>query len=201
LSDLDKCERIAERESQPRQWKKRWWEAIDRQLPCTICSIFGYMGQRGRVKFTHGWPSTEEVPIDVITRVAINRLTGAADEGKLFDLEAIPPGVAFHFFTVLENMEPEQKADFDKGIRALNLQLASVGAHGTVGFGMVDVERVFTAGIEPAVFDRDVEGELLANGGTVPGVDLEKVPAFFRALVVAHSEQKGSLLDGLITLT
>jgi CRISPR/Cas system CSM-associated protein Csm3 (group 7 of RAMP superfamily) len=203
LSDVDKCERITDRESQARSWKVAWWAAIGRQPPCTTCRIFGYMGQRGRVKFTHAWPTTEEVPLDIITRVAINRLTGAADEGKLFDLEAIPPGVPFYFFTVLENMTDGQKTDFQKGVRALNLQLAGVGAHSTVGFGMVDVERVFTATISRDVFDRDVEAEFMET--TLKGVDLKqvsdvdltKVPRFFQALVVAQKQSKP--FDSLIT--
>lgn len=204
LSEVDKCERITDRESQARRWKVAWWEALGRSVPCTTCRIFGYMGMRGRVKFAHAWPATEKPPLDVITRVAINRLTGAADEGKLFDLEAIPPGVVFHFFTVLENMTERQKADFEKGIRALNLQLAGVGAHGTVGFGMVDVEPVLTATIDPKVFDRDVEAEfiqkMLPGVDQVRGMDLGKMPSFFQALVVAHEQKKHKLVDSLITL-
>ncbi len=207
LSDVDKCERITDRDSQARRWKVAWWEALGREVPCSVCRIFGYMGMRGRVKFAHAWPATEQPPLDVITRVAINRLTGAADEGKLFDLEAIPPGVHFHFFTVLENMTAGQKADWNKGIRALNLQLAGVGAHGTVGFGMVDVEPVFVAKVSPKVFDRDVETELIERLATdenldrVSGTALDKMPRFFQALVVAHGQKQSELLDGLIRLT
>jgi len=202
LSDVDKCERITDAESSPRKWKVEWWKQIGRQLPCDVCRVFGYMGQRGRVKVTPAWPTTEEVPIDVITRVAINRLTGAADEGKLFDLEAIPPGVDFHFFTVLENMEG-YKEHFEKGIRALNLQLAGVGAHSTVGFGMVDVERVFSATVKPEVFDRDVEADFVeqvlkdVDVQQVTDIDLTKVPNFFKALVVAQKQEKS--FDDLIT--
>lgn len=201
LSDLDKCERIAERESSAREWKKAWWMAIGRQLPCAVCGIFGYMGQRGRVKFTHAWPEQETLPLDVITRVAINRLTGAADEGKLFDLEAIPPGVTFEFYTVLENMSKEQKNHFEMGLRALNLQLAGIGAHGTVGFGMVDVARVFTATLQPDVFKQDVEAFLRDQTPKLQAGD-DKVPQFFRALKAAHQPgKKIELLGGQITLS
>jgi CRISPR/Cas system CSM-associated protein Csm3 (group 7 of RAMP superfamily) len=204
LSDVDKCERITDAENSPRKWKVEWWKQIERELPCAVCRIFGYMGQRGRVKVTPAWPaaSIEPVPIDVITRVAINRLTGAADEGKLFDLEAIPPGVDFYFFVVLENMDG-YKEHFEKGIRALHLQLAGVGAHSTIGFGMVDVKRVFTATVKPDVFDRDVEADFLEHvlenveAQHVTDVDLDKLPYFFRALVVAQEDEKS--FDDLIT--
>jgi CRISPR/Cas system CSM-associated protein Csm3 (group 7 of RAMP superfamily) len=203
LSDVDKCERIALSQGET-HWKVEWWKQIGRELPCAVCRIFGYMGQRGRIKVTPAWPSAsiESVPIDVITRVAINRLTGAADEGKLFDLEAIPPGVDFYFFVVLENMNG-YKNHFEKGIRALNLQLANVGAHSTVGFGMVDIERVFNTTIKPAVFDHDVDvdfvDKMLKDGEAqqVTEVDLDKVPNFFRALIVA--QERGTSFDDLIT--
>jgi CRISPR/Cas system CSM-associated protein Csm3 (group 7 of RAMP superfamily) len=204
LSDVDKCERIIQREVNPRRWKLAWWEEIGRELPCDVCSIFGYMGQRGRVKFTHAWPTVETVPLDIITRVAINRLTGAADEGKLFDLEAIPPGVTFHFFTVLENLTDEQKAHFDMGVRALNLQLAALGAHSTVGFGMVDLERDFTAKVKRTVFDisETAWADLIAEQESgEASADLTRWPAFFRALIRAHAANRNTLLDGKITLT
>lgn len=205
LSDVDKCERITEREVTPRRWKLAWWKEIGRELPCDVCSVFGYMGQRGRVKFTHAWPTVKTVPLDVITRVAINRLTGAADEGKLFDLEAIPPGVTFHFFTVLENLTKEQKAHFDMGVRALNLQLAALGAHSTVGFGMVDLERDFTATIDRTVFDISDEAWtdsiIEQETGKTSSADFARWPTFFRALINAHAAGKATLLGGKITLT
>lgn len=205
LSDVDKCERITLSPGES-HWKVEWWKQIGRDLPCDVCRIFGYMGQRGRVKVTPAWTSSkiDSVPIDVITRVAINRLTGAADEGKLFNLEAIPPGVDFYFFVVLENMDG-YKTHFEKGIRALNLQLAGVGAHSTIGFGMVDVERVFSAAIERGVFDEDVEAAvhavLGARGKAETAVDLDKLPTFFQALTVAHAREETTLLNGKIKLT
>jgi CRISPR/Cas system CSM-associated protein Csm3 (group 7 of RAMP superfamily) len=201
LSDVDKCERITDSENSPLRWKVAWWNEIGRDLPCTVCRIFGYMGQRGRIKVTPAWPTMAQVPIDVITRVAINRLTGAADEGKLFDLEAIPPGVDFYFFIVLENMDG-YKEHFVKGIRALNLQLAGVGAHSTVGFGMVDVERVFTATIKREVFDEKVEEAIqtILRKKVETAVDLEKLPAFFQALVTAHEQGQKALLNDKIEL-
>ncbi|RMH01709.1 MAG: hypothetical protein D6706_01490 [Chloroflexi bacterium] len=199
LSDVDKCERITIQEGQPIPWKANWWQVIGRQPPCEVCRIFGYMGQRGRVKFSHAWPTTDQPPLDVITRVAINRLTGAADEGKLFDLEAIPPGVSFHFFVVMENMNGD-KEKFDLGFKALSLQFAGLGAHSTVGFGMVDVGQVFRVQIDPKIFHRDVEAEfiepMLQQGtATLADFDQDKFPRFFRALVVAHASSQSPLPD------
>lgn len=190
LWNSDQCERISRRDWEKRRWKQEYVERIGRDVPCRACSIFGYAGQRGRVKVTPAFPAAplaDALPVDIITRVAINRLTGAADEGKLFDLEAIPPGVDFYFFVVMENMTHEQKQDFQKGIRAMNLQLAGVGAHGTIGFGMVDVSEVYRAKLEPSIFDLELE-ELLTDFWTDgnyrlrAALDREKYPDFFLAL-------------------
>lgn len=192
LSLADQSERITQRDRAAGGWKAQkaqFWQEIGRKNPCEVSDIFGFAGQRGRVKITHAFPGATQataLPVDVITRVAINRLTGAADEGKLFDLEAIPPGVTFYFFVMLENMQDVQKQHFDKGVRALNLQLANIGAHGTIGFGQVHVEQVYAATISPKIFDLSLE-EIVptikkpAYQLRVP-LDEEKYPPFFLAL-------------------
>ena len=188
MLDCDRCETITD---EAKRWKRDWMEAVRGGPPCTVCAIFGYPGQRGKVRMTHAFPTHEELPVDIITRVAINRLTGAADEGKLFDLEAIPPGVTFYFFVTLENLDDdEEKKLFDKGIRAFNLQLAALGAHSTVGFGMVEVEEVYAAKVEPGIFNlnppvEEIIADILKEGsgyGVREDLDEEKYPQFFRAL-------------------
>jgi CRISPR/Cas system CSM-associated protein Csm3 (group 7 of RAMP superfamily) len=206
MSEADRCERISGREVERRRWKERWLEAIGRGTRgCKVCRVFGYTGQRGKVKITPAFPLRTEmgIPIDIITRVAINRLTGAADEGKLFDLEAIPPGVDFFFFVVLENLSEEEKADFEMGIRALSLQLATVGAHSTIGFGMVEVERQFTAQIDRAVFRKPVEEQVrqILEGDEyalkVP-LDEAKYPRFFLALASEDGNGGHPGFDGTV---
>jgi CRISPR-associated protein Csm3 len=207
LLQVDQCERITLRDEN-RFWKQAYWSEIGRPMPCDVCDIFGYSGQRGRVKISHAFPAYplgDQMPVDVITRVAINRLTGAADEGKLFDLEAIPPGVTFYYFVIMENLTGTQKENFDKGIRAMSLQLASIGAHGTIGFGMVDVTRIYSAQISPAIFDEPLEDQLpsmlnselykIQNLKLDPG----KYPDFFLALTGAWTQGTHAPFNGNIT--
>jgi CRISPR/Cas system CSM-associated protein Csm3 (group 7 of RAMP superfamily) len=204
LLQADQCERVTLRD-ESRLWKQTYWDAINRPMPCHVCDIFGYSGQRGRVKVSHAFPAYplgDQMPVDVITRVAINRLTGAADEGKLFDLEAIPPGVPFYYFVVMENLTSSQKDNFDKGIRAMSLQLAGVGAHGTIGFGMVDVNRIYSAHIDSAIFDDPLEDQLpsLLKQKDYKIQDLKldfsKYPDFFLALTGAYTQQTKSPFNG-----
>jgi CRISPR/Cas system CSM-associated protein Csm3 (group 7 of RAMP superfamily) len=147
-------------------------------LPCFVCQLFGATGLRGRVRILNAYPSKETMetlPLDVITRVGINRVTGAAEEGRLFDLEAIPPGAAFYFFVVINNAfervklhyDPQDSqqckeeerykqykerlgvdedlnyiALFEKSVELVSKGLVPIGAHGTVGFGNVEITEL-----------------------------------------------------------
>jgi hypothetical protein len=103
----------------------------------------------------------------------------------------------------MKDNKHDYKTDFEKGIRALHLQLANVGAHSTVGFGMVDIKRVFTATIDRGVFDEDVErfiATTIRQDVEAP-VDLDKFPEFFQALVIAaQPEGEKSLLNSKIII-
>jgi CRISPR/Cas system CSM-associated protein Csm3 (group 7 of RAMP superfamily) len=199
----DKCDTPVEqpsgRDASLPQAKSAWAKPDMADLergPCRACSIFGHPGQRGRVRFTHAYTSLKEsdpkrFPVDIITRVAINRITGAADSGKLFDVEAVPAGVVFYFFVIMENMTARQVEHFEYGCRALNLNLASLGAHGTVGFGLVNVELVgkpFQCG--PGIFHFDPDAydleELKSGWRSVAGHDYPwtRFPKFLNLLTL-----------------
>lgn len=132
-----------------------WLKHIGRGDKCPVCRLFGHTGQRGRVRFSHAFPGDSSFRLDIITRVAINRHTGAADDGKLFDMEAVPPNVAFHFFVMLENMTAAEINTVRYGFRAMELQLATLGAHSTVGFGMVELENPLHVILKPEIFSKD----------------------------------------------
>ncbi|MBW1953923.1 MAG: hypothetical protein JRI66_12735 [Deltaproteobacteria bacterium] len=177
----DKCEHLVDEDPGHPNPKRLWLDHIVRQVPCQVCILFGHTGLRGRVRFTHGFPPPAGTPLDVITRVAINRYTGAADPGKLFDLEAVPPGVPFHFFVILENLSEEEKKRFDYGIKSLNLNLATLGANSTVGFGLVELDEVRRVILRPQVFNLKSlpnfeERKYPAN------YDQRRFPAFFNLL-------------------
>lgn len=203
LSLSDQCQRFDPDEGQDDQTKQRWLDVIDRKVPCPICQVFGYVGQRGRIRVQHAFPAQGEVPLDIITRVAINRISGAADEGKLFDVEAVPPGAEFYFFMVLENMG-ERYPTVDSGIRALQLQLATLGAHSTVGFGTVDLEEVVRADLKTGLFtqsDLTARIKRLAAAQPLPAastMDSRRYPTFYRALAAQGAQDT---LGDLVTIT
>lgn len=90
----------------------------------------GFPGNR------EGWDEARQTAF--VTRTAIDRATGAAAHEKLFNLEAVPPGVSF--LGSLRLYRPEA-ADFS----ALAMLLSSpspifLGAHKSNGFGKVSLE-------------------------------------------------------------
>jgi len=142
--------------------------------PCLVCQIFGATGLRGRIRVTNAYPSkdmAENLPLEVITRIAINRVTGAVEEARLFDLEAIPPGTEFYFAVIIDNhlekikftgrednqdrlkdslkrLDYAQNNEvtyarlFEAGLRMVGSGFVSIGAHGNVGFGSVEISEV-----------------------------------------------------------
>ncbi|MHA1757061.1 MAG: RAMP superfamily CRISPR-associated protein [Promethearchaeota archaeon] len=187
FSELDKCEVILEKDKEKMNYKLEWLKEIGRSIPCKVCKIFGYMGERGKIRLTNAYPSKEEVPLDIITRVAINRYTGASDPGKLFDLEAIPPGIKFYFFVIMENLHEDQKKLFDYAVRAVNLQLATLGAYSTVGFGMVELKEIYSLTLNPKIFNLPIEDLKFEdffnkNFKLVANIDIGKYPKFLNLL-------------------
>ena len=195
LSLNDQCQRFDPEDGAANSAKQQWLQAIGRSVPCPICQVFGYVGQRGRVRVQHAFPANGKLPLDIITRVAINRISGAADEGKLFDVEAVPPGAEFYFFVVLENMG-DRYPIFESGIRALQYQLATIGAHSTVGFGTVEIEEIICADLRPSLFiAEDIQGKikslvdsnLLIAGAS--NMNVERYPSFYRALASQGAQE------------
>lgn len=179
----DKCEYLVDEAPGRPNPKRLWLEHLGRPVPCQACALFGHTGLRGRVRFSHGFPPPTGTPLDVITRVAINRYTNAADPGKLFDLEAVPPGVPFHFFVILENLTAEEKKRFDLGIGALSLNLANLGAFGTVGFGLVHLQEIRRIILKPEVFNLANIPALDESQYPVPAdFDPRRFPEFFNCL-------------------
>lgn len=214
LSPLDQCQRFGQSsEAQATPAKQAWFNTLHerhgRNNPCPICQVFGYVGQRGRVRVHNAFPAEGGLPLDIITRVAINRISGAADEGKLYDVEAIPPGAVFYFYVVLENMNADQVRTFDYGIQALRLQLATLGAHSTVGFGVVEVEQVMAADIRPTLFSQtDLPDRIrqtlpsLKRRPAAANIDAARYPTFFNALsMVDGSGAPAGIFGDSVTIT
>ena len=173
--EFDKCEIPLRKEQE--NWKEKYFESIGRYrlkdgkhqpYMCYVCQTFGAAGFRGRVRILSAYPSEktiEKLPLEIITRTAIDRVTGAVTPGALFDLEAVPPGTQFYFAVIIENAFEEvtylkgfdknnlisvinENAStvnyldlFKKGVRMISKGIVNIGAHGTIGFGYVSLKE------------------------------------------------------------
>lgn len=95
-----------------REYKKIHLDALREALnqefpyPCPVCLTFGAPGYASNVVITDAYPAGElGKDYMVLTRrhVAIDRLTGAAAEGKLFTVEYVTAGAEFVGYILVKN--------------------------------------------------------------------------------------------------
>lgn len=199
LNEKDRCE--APRDEA--KGKQVLHKLLGRPTPCChACSIFGYQGGRGLVRPTQAWPSleNEDIRMDIITRVAINRITRSATPGLLFDMEAVPPGVVFYMFLLTTGLSshesdteiPSQETLLRGALASLGMGLDTLGAQSTVGFGNVEVREVFAESLKMSIYQLGLENannkwdKLRADGdGLLPGakgLNLSRYPRLFGLL-------------------
>ncbi|MEM1598764.1 MAG: RAMP superfamily CRISPR-associated protein [Pyrobaculum sp.] len=82
-----------------RPYKQLYLKALGAtRYPCVVCLTFGAPGYASNIHITNLYPKGElGKNYFILTRVhvAIDRLTGAAAEGKLFEMEYVTPGTKF----------------------------------------------------------------------------------------------------------
>lgn len=115
---------------------------MERDQICKVCNVLGSSGVRGKVKFTD-LIAVDPFPVYIerSTHIAINRLTGTAEKGKIFTEEIIPPGVKFlGFVAVLDNSILNQVREM---LRILKTKAERgevwIGGRGTAGYGTFEM--------------------------------------------------------------
>lgn len=109
---------------------------------CPACRFFGSTSIKGRVRFVDAYPSPGK-PLHLGTRngVGINRLTGAAQRGALYDFEVVEEGT-FHTDIILRNYELYQLLLLLYCLKDLDEGYATLGAASTRGNGRMSVDDV-----------------------------------------------------------
>lgn len=118
--------------------------AVIHARQCLACRTFGSQQIAGRVRFADAVPPAGKKRkaanrLDPRAGVAIDRRTGAADGGKLFEADVVTGG-AFETAIHLHNVQLWQVGLLATLIDELEIGLLRIGGGGTRGLGRVGVE-------------------------------------------------------------
>lgn len=136
--EIDRLERIARRLSARMDFSnltQLLWENL-----CLSCKVFGSQSYRSKVIFHDSYP-IGDVRISVKTGIAIDRRTGAAMRGALYQVEYVEPGSEFSFHVKLLDVPNYVLGLFAQGLFELNAGRLKVGGFKTRGFGWVELRN------------------------------------------------------------
>ncbi|HEY9867743.1 MAG TPA: CRISPR-associated RAMP protein Csx7 [Candidatus Obscuribacterales bacterium] len=132
LSDLiDRCDR-----------DERRLAAEIEKASCLVCAVFGSQAMASHVTFS-------DMPVEnwfgqyqVRNGVSIDRDSGRAAEGKLYDFEVVPAGTRFRFRAVLENGDDWKRGVLSLALSALENASVSIGGASSRGLGILRLEAL-----------------------------------------------------------
>lgn len=106
---------------------------------CPACKMFGSMSLGGRIKFKDAYPINNEFKIGYRNGVGINRITGAAQQGALYDFEVVEDGI-FQVTITGDNYELYQLKILLWALDDINEGYVTFGSSSTRGNGKMLVE-------------------------------------------------------------
>jgi CRISPR-associated protein Csm3 len=192
------------------------------RLHCLACRLFGSLKIKGRASPRDMFPwkgdgatlSDEDRETaraanatQVRFGVAINRVSGGASRGKLFDHESVPPGTEFWGDIALENYQVWQLGLLATVFDDLKDGFAQLGSSKSRGLGVVTVapeslvhKQPARAGDHPAGVGHIFRMEQARAYGLLPEADLPKVEGrsrgLFRQFALGPDDTKGWLDAG-----
>lgn len=127
----------------PKDWKSKTYDEQEKyvyQNMCPACKLFGSLDIASRINIADAYPVGECI-LGERTGVGINRITGAAQKGALYDFEVIENG-SFLVEMTLKNYELYQMALLMFVLKDLDEGYVSLGAASTRGNGRMEVQRL-----------------------------------------------------------
>jgi len=112
-----------------------------RQHTCSICQFFGSPYLAGRVWVKDAFVSSEPLPLEVRSGVAIDRDRRAAAAHLLFDLEVVSPTTGFDVEIRVENADRVELGLLFLVLDQLNQGELRLGGRGSAGLGWVQFQR------------------------------------------------------------
>lgn len=129
--------------NKPKNWKKISYEEKEHyvlQNICPACQMFGSQIIASKIFIADAYPVGDCV-IGERTGVGINRITGAAQKGALYDFEVVEDG-SFQVEITLKNYELYQMALLMYVLKDLDEGYISIGSATTRGNGRMEVQKL-----------------------------------------------------------
>lgn len=108
---------------------------------CPACRIFGSLSLKSRIEFKDAFPIKDTVKLTTRHNVGIDRVTGAAKHGALFEPEALEQGV-FEVAIVIKNYFRWQLKAILQVFEDINEGYVTFGGVTSRGFGKMSVGEV-----------------------------------------------------------
>jgi len=118
-----------------------YYKAKPEELKDPILKLFGSLYHRGRIHITDAFSTTEVHDTDIQERmhVAIDRFSGGANEGMLFDNTVLIGDVRFGLRISIDSPLPEEINRLVKTLKALHLGLITIGS--SKGSGRLEIKN------------------------------------------------------------
>lgn len=109
---------------------------------CTACELFGSGESASHVMIKDMSLYSERIRTELRDGVAIDRDTGTAKSGALFDFEIVPVGAEFAFEAILENVEDWQLGLFGIALKLWERGEIALGGKTTIGMGFGKLKEI-----------------------------------------------------------
>jgi CRISPR-associated protein Csm3 len=102
---------------------------------CTSCELFGSGDSASHVMIKDMSLRSGKIKTEIRDGVAIDRDTGTAKQGQLFNFEVVPAGAEFIFEAILENVEEWQVGLFGIVLKLWERGEIAIGGKTSIGMG------------------------------------------------------------------
>ena len=107
---------------------------------CLICKMFGSPINSSLIYVYDSYPISPPAETDTKPGIAVDRRTGAAARGALFEVEYVKPGTAFSFTLTCKNLPNYAVGLIFSTLREINEGRVLIGGFKSRGFGRVKIE-------------------------------------------------------------
>lgn len=109
---------------------------------CTACELFGSGDSASHVMIKDMPLRSKKIRTELRDGVAIDRDTGTARQGQLFDFEIVPVGAEFAFEAILENVEDWRVGLFGIALKLWERGEIAIGGKTSIGMGFSKLKNI-----------------------------------------------------------